>query len=117
MESHLKIPAIFDTPINMKELFRVRIFVQKSLYTPKPSEYNKGEKTKIGETAVCNLRFNKCIKSLMKMEKLDYDKLKNSIHTAVRMLDNVIDINFYPTKEASNSNLRNRPVGLGYGHS
>ena len=29
------------------------------------------------------------------------------------MLDNVIDINFYPTKEASNSNLRNRPIGLG----
>lgn len=79
----------------------------------KPSEYHKGEKTKIGETAVCNLGSINVLNHLQEDGEIDFDKLKNSIHTAVRILDNVIDINFYPTKEASNSNLRNRPVGLG----
>ena len=79
----------------------------------KPSEYHKGEKTKIGETAVCNLGSINVLNHLEEDGEIDFDKLKNSIHTAVRMLDNVIDINFYPTKEASNSNLKNRPVGLG----
>lgn len=79
----------------------------------KPSEYHKGEKTKIGETAVCNLGSINVLNHLLEDGEIDFDKLKNSIHIAVRMLDNVIDINFYPTKEASNSNLKNRPVGLG----
>jgi len=79
----------------------------------KPSEYHKGEKTKIGETAVCNLGSVNVLNHLDKNTEIDFDKLKNTIHTAVRILDNVIDINFYPTKEASNSNLKNRPVGLG----
>ncbi len=79
----------------------------------KPSEYHLGEKTKIGETAVCNLGSINVLNHLFEDGEIDFDKLKNSIHTAVRMLDNVIDINFYPTKEASNSNLKNRPVGLG----
>ena len=79
----------------------------------KPSEYHLGEKTKIGETAVCNLGSINVLNHLLEDGEVDFDKLKNSIHTAVRMLDNVIDINFYPTKEASNSNLKNRPVGLG----
>ena len=79
----------------------------------KPSEYHKGEKTKIGETAVCNLGSVNVLNHLHEDGEIDFDKLKTTIHTAVRMLDNVIDINFYPTKEASNSNLKNRPVGLG----
>lgn len=79
----------------------------------KPSEYHKGEKTKIGETAVCNLGSINVLNHLLEDGEIDFDKLKQSIHTAVRILDNVIDINFYPTKEASNSNLKNRPVGLG----
>jgi len=79
----------------------------------KPSEYHRGEKTKIGETAVCNLGSINVLNHLQEDGEIDFDKLKNSIHTAVRILDNVIDINFYPTKEASNSNLKNRPVGLG----
>ena len=79
----------------------------------KPSEYHKGEKTKIGETAVCNLGSINVLNHLLEDGEIDFDNLKNSIHIAVRMLDNVIDINFYPTKEASNSNLKNRPVGLG----
>jgi ribonucleoside-diphosphate reductase alpha chain len=39
--------------------------------------------------------------------------LEKTIKTAIRMLDNVIDINYYPTTEARNSNLRHRPIGLG----
>jgi ribonucleoside-diphosphate reductase alpha chain len=45
--------------------------------------------------------------------KFDLTLLEKTVRTAVRMLDNVIDINFYPTEEARNSNLRHRPVGLG----
>ena len=78
----------------------------------KASEYEKGEKTKIGETAVCNLGSINLVNH-MKGDDLDYKLLESSIHTAIRMLDNVIDINFYPTKEAENSNLKNRPIGLG----
>ena len=79
----------------------------------KPSEYKNGEKTKIGETAVCNLGSINVLNHLDESGAIDFDKLRSSIHTAIRMLDNVIDINFYPTKESSNSNLRNRPIGLG----
>jgi ribonucleoside-diphosphate reductase alpha chain len=79
----------------------------------KPSEYSQGEKTKIGETAVCNLGSINVLNHLDPEGHIDFDKLTSSIHTAIRMLDNVIDINFYPTKEASNSNLKNRPIGLG----
>ena len=78
----------------------------------KPSKYKSGEKTEIGETAVCNLGSINLVNHIDDGD-LDYNLLKSSIHTAIRMLDNVIDINFYPTREASNSNLRNRPIGLG----
>ena len=79
----------------------------------KPSTYVHGEKTEIGETAVCNLGSINVLNHLDDDGEINFDKLKSSIHTAIRMLDNVIDINFYPTKEASNSNLKNRPIGLG----
>jgi ribonucleoside-diphosphate reductase alpha chain len=78
----------------------------------KASKYKSGEKTEVGETAVCNLGSINLVNH-MKDGDLDYDLLESSIHTAIRMLDNVIDINFYPTKEAENSNLKNRPIGLG----
>jgi hypothetical protein len=45
--------------------------------------------------------------------KLDHEKLKRTIATAMRMLDNVIDINYYAVKKARDSNIRHRPVGLG----
>lgn len=80
----------------------------------KASSYEKGQKTKIGETAVCNLG---SINLLNHMNEdgvdIDYIKLEKTIHTAIRALDNVIDLNFYPTLEARNSNLKNRPIGLG----
>jgi len=44
---------------------------------------------------------------------LDHDKLKRTVSTAMRMLDNVIDINYYAVKKARDSNMRHRPVGLG----
>src|ERR1041384_4092807 len=44
---------------------------------------------------------------------LDFSKIKTTIRTAMRMLDNVIDINYYAVDKARNSNLRHRPVGLG----
>ena len=86
----------------------------------KASKYKSGEKTEIGETAVCNLGSINLLNHIEEKTThgksgyfINYEKLKSTIHTAVRMLDNVIDINFYPTKEARNSNLKNRPVGLG----
>lgn len=69
-----------------------------------------------GETAVCNLgsiNLKSHLKETKKGYEIDYDKLEKTIATGIRMLDNVIDINFYPTQEAKNSNTRNRPVGMG----
>lgn len=69
--------------------------------------------TKAGEEiAVCNLGSVNLPKH-MKDGKLDTVQLESTINTAVRMLDNVIDINFYPVDTAKASNMRHRPVGLG----
>lgn len=68
--------------------------------------------TSAQETAVCNLGSINLAKHIVE-EKLDENLLAKTIKTAVRMLDNVIDINFYPTKEAEFSNFKHRPVGLG----
>ena len=64
------------------------------------------------ETAVCNLGSVNLLKHL-KDGKIDHEKLKKTITVAMRMLDNVIDINYYAVKKARDSNLRHRPVGLG----
>ncbi|WP_298927685.1 ribonucleoside-diphosphate reductase subunit alpha [uncultured Ramlibacter sp.] len=64
------------------------------------------------ETAVCNLGSVNLPRHL-KNGQIDHDKLKKTITTAMRMLDNVIDINYYAVKKARDSNLRHRPVGLG----
>lgn len=64
------------------------------------------------ETAVCNLGSIN-LKKHCGAEGLNQYQLEKTVKTAMRMLDNVIDINFYPTKEAKNSNLKHRPVGLG----
>ncbi|MEO7548516.1 MAG: ribonucleoside-diphosphate reductase subunit alpha, partial [Ramlibacter sp.] len=71
------------------------------------------------ETAVCNLGSVNLLQHLKDggdgdvASRLDHDKLKRTIATAMRMLDNVIDINYYAVKKARDSNLRHRPVGLG----
>jgi ribonucleoside-diphosphate reductase alpha chain len=64
------------------------------------------------ETAVCNLGSINLVRHL-KNGRIDHGKLRNTISTAMRMLDNVIDINYYAVKKARDSNLRHRPVGLG----
>ena len=64
------------------------------------------------ETAVCNLGSVNLLKHV-KDGQLDHAKLQQTITTAMRMLDNVIDINYYAVKKARDSNLRHRPVGLG----
>jgi ribonucleoside-diphosphate reductase alpha chain len=64
------------------------------------------------EIAVCNLGSIN-LPNHIKDGKLDTAKLEKSINTAVRMLDNVIDINYYSVPQARNSNFKHRPVGLG----
>ena len=65
------------------------------------------------ETAVCNLGSVILETHLKPDGALDHAKLRETIRMAVRALDNVIDINFYPTAAAKTSNLRHRPIGLG----
>ncbi len=68
--------------------------------------------TSDSETAVCNLGSINLQKHI-RNGALDHDKLQQTIATAMRMLDNVIDINYYAVKKARDANLRHRPVGLG----
>ncbi|MBH9553234.1 ribonucleoside-diphosphate reductase subunit alpha [Inhella sp. 4Y17] len=68
--------------------------------------------TNDSEIAVCNLGSINLAQHL-KNGDVDHDKLKRTVSTAMRMLDNVIDINYYAVKKARDSNLRHRPVGLG----
>jgi ribonucleoside-diphosphate reductase alpha chain len=65
------------------------------------------------ETAVCNLGSVILDTHLKPDGSLDLGKLRETISVAIRALDNVIDINFYPTVAAKTSNLRHRPIGLG----
>ncbi|WP_236207696.1 ribonucleoside-diphosphate reductase subunit alpha [Pseudomonas tohonis] len=64
------------------------------------------------EIAVCNLGSVNLVNHIVD-GKLDTAKLAKTVKTAVRMLDNVIDINYYSVPQARNSNLKHRPVGLG----
>jgi ribonucleoside-diphosphate reductase alpha chain len=68
--------------------------------------------TSADEIAVCNLGSINLVEHI-KDGKLDAQKLQKTVQTAVRMLDNVIDINYYAVPQAKNSNLKHRPVGLG----
>lgn len=64
------------------------------------------------EIAVCNLGSVNLLNHVSETG-LDQEKLKSTIKTAVRMLDNVIDINYYSVPQAKNSNLKHRPIGMG----
>jgi ribonucleoside-diphosphate reductase alpha chain len=68
--------------------------------------------TSAAETAVCNLGSVNLARHITPTG-LDEKRLAETVRTAVRMLDNVIDINFYPTVEAKHSNQKHRPIGLG----
>ena len=73
--------------------------------------------TNDSEIAVCNLGSVNLLAHLKQnadgSQSLDLDKLQRTIKIAMRMLDNVIDINYYAVEKARNSNVRHRPVGLG----
>ncbi len=73
--------------------------------------------TNDSEIAVCNLGSVNLVQHLKDAPdgsmQVDQVKLKRTVATAMRMLDNVIDINYYAVKKARDSNLRHRPVGLG----
>ncbi|RME69383.1 MAG: ribonucleoside-diphosphate reductase subunit alpha [Verrucomicrobia bacterium] len=65
------------------------------------------------ETAVCNLGSVVLDNHLKEDGSLDLEKLRETVRIAIRALDNVIDLNFYPTEAAKRSNPRHRPIGLG----
>lgn len=64
------------------------------------------------EVAVCNLG-SVNLKRHIENGRIAYHLVEETVKTAMRMLDNVVDLNFYPIPEARNSNLRHRPIGLG----
>ena len=65
------------------------------------------------EIAVCNLGSVNLVQHLKADGELDLEKLEKTVTTAIRMLDNVIDINYYPVPQAEASNKRHRPIGMG----
>lgn len=69
--------------------------------------------TSADEIAVCNLGSVNLAQHVTENGELDIDKIRATVTTAVRMLDNVIDINYYAVPQARNSNMKHRPVGLG----
>jgi len=69
--------------------------------------------TSSDEVAVCNLASINIAAHLREDGAIDQDKLRETVTVVMRMLDNVIDINFYPVDAAENSNKKHRPVGLG----
>ena len=69
--------------------------------------------TSADEIAVCNLGSINIRQHVNKNGGLDQKKIAQTVKTAVRMLDNVIDINYYAVPQAEKSNKRHRPVGLG----
>ncbi|WP_251863924.1 ribonucleoside-diphosphate reductase subunit alpha [Achromobacter sp. Marseille-Q4962] len=73
--------------------------------------------TNESEIAVCNLGSVNLVAHMKPAAgggfELDHDKIKRTVRIAMRMLDNVIDINYYAVDKARNSNLRHRPVGMG----
>ncbi|MCQ0023749.1 ribonucleoside-diphosphate reductase subunit alpha [Streptomyces somaliensis DSM 40738] len=70
------------------------------------------EVTDDGETAVCNLG-SVNLGAFVAGDGMDWERLDETVRTAVTFLDRVVDINFYPTEQAARSNTRWRPVGLG----
>lgn len=82
----------------------------------KPTTFKEDGTRKVkeyGETAVCNLASINLAEFVDPVNGINWEKMENAIRIGMRMLDNVVDINFYPTEEAKKSNLAHRPVGLG----
>ena len=89
---------------------------QKNLGTIKSSNLCSEiiEYSSLDETAVCNLA-SIALPTYVdaKAKKFNYEKLREVVKVAIKNLNRVIDINYYPTPETRNSNMRHRPVGLG----
>jgi ribonucleotide reductase alpha subunit len=75
-------------------------------------DWETGTITEVGEVAVCNLASINIPKHI-RDGKVDKDLLKTTVRTLMRMLDNVVDLNYYPIPEAKAANMKHRPVGLG----
>lgn len=69
--------------------------------------------TSDNEIAVCNLGSVNLANHITDTGDIDQEKLRTTVRTAIRMLDNVIDINYYAVRAARDSNVRHRPIGLG----
>lgn len=78
-----------------------------------PTRYDEGAVVEVGETFVCNLASPNILAHADGTGNIDWGRLCRTVRNAVRALDNVIDLNHYPTPETRKSNLRYRPVGLG----
>ncbi len=79
----------------------------------KPSQYEDGVKTEIGETAVCCLSSINIANHSDEKGKVDKEKVADTVKWLIRALDNVIEQNYYPTKEAEKSAKLHRALGLG----
>ena len=76
-------------------------------------EYSSPEETAVCNLASIGLPYFVTVARASSRGTFDYDKLREVVKVAIRNLDRVIDINYYPTKETRTSNMRHRPVGLG----
>jgi len=76
-------------------------------------EYSSPEETAVCNLASIGLPYFVHVPRSGARGTFDYDKLREVVKVAIRNLDRVIDINYYPTKETRTSNMRHRPVGLG----
>lgn len=109
----------FKDPSNLRYsnnhvgLVRSSNLCQEILLHTEPSKYDKDIKTETGEIATCNLSSINLSAHFDEKGEINFDKLAESVKTAMRSLDNVIDINFYPVEDAEVSNISHRPVGLG----
>lgn len=74
---------------------------------------NYGDRTKAGGVAVCNLGSVNLVQHVDAHGNINHKKLQATVTSAVRMLDNVIDLNEYQIPEAQKSNMKHRPIGLG----
>ncbi len=113
-----KMHATFESlePLPNEDAYCLQVFTEEHSWTVNGLITKNTEitlNTSSDETAVCNLGSIVLDTHLLPDGSLDRVKLRETIRVAVRALDNVIDINFYPTDAARRSNQRHRPIGLG----
>jgi ribonucleoside-diphosphate reductase alpha chain len=103
----------FKDPCNLRSPQQhIGVVHSSNLCTEITLNTSAGDSIETDEVAVCNLGSINLAHHIVD-GKLDSKKLEKTVKTAVRMLDNVIDINYYSIPQARNSNLKHRPVGLG----